>query len=312
MDQVFEKDHSQQRCLACMSPRTAAAFRLDRSWFYRCRDCRSLFCEPTQSGRDLGNYHQAEASALYNHYYDGLRTAQATEILHDLKTWLSPPASLLDVGCGNGLFVSQAAAAGFLSRGVDTSLPPRDMCHVPDQLSQRTVAKEVRQGTMYDVITVLNVLEHVPNPDVFLQDVDRLLRPGGVLACSLPLSSGVIYTLCEWLYRMTGGSAAVPLKTVLQWHTAAPHVFLPTAAGVRRVMRRHFGSSPECFYSQRIVDVRNLSKRIALERKQRHVTAWENVVLYCGGYALGLLGKVAASRGKPDEVYFFVRKPTDG
>lgn len=309
---MFQEDEPLYACLACLSTRTAAAFRLERSWFYRCRECHTLFCEPTRTGGDLGDYHRPEASALYNGYYDGLRASQSAEILRGLRALVPPPASLLDVGCGNGLFVAQAAADGYASRGIDTSLPPRDMCHMPGQLSPCTADEEARQGATYDVVTVLNVLEHVPNPDAFLQVVARLLRPGGILVCSMPLSSGMIYTVCEWFYRITGGSAAVPLKTVLQWHMAAPHVFLPTVAGVRHIMRRNFGSLPEGMRWQRIVDVRNLSKRIALERKQRHVTAWENAVLYCGGHALGVLGQVAANCGKPDEVYFFVRQRNDG
>lgn len=298
-------------CTACLSPRTLPVFRVDSTWFFRCRDCKTLFCKPRRAPLELCDYHQADAADLYNRYYDGLRASQAAEILRGMRIACPPPARLLDVGCGNGLFVAKATEAGYSCRGIDTSLPPRRACHLPDHLSQRSVADEADQGVTYDVVSVLNVLEHVPEPDAFLRVVARLLRPGGVLVCSMPLSSGMIYGLCEWLYRATGGSAVIPLKTVLQWHMAAPHVFLPTVDGIRHLMRRCFGSPPEGIASQRIVDVRNLSNRIALERKQRHVTAWENIVLLCGGYALGSLGAIASSLGRPDEVFFFVRRRTD-
>lgn len=309
---VLTNTTSGQPCLACLSVHTTTAFRLETSWFYRCIDCRSLFCASTQVPRDPEKYHQEETAALYNLYYDGLRSQQACRILDGLRELLPAPARLLDVGCGNGLFVAKAAATGYVSRGIDTSLPPSEACHVPDRLSRRPAKEEARSGERYDVVTLLNVLEHVPNPDSFLADVVSVLRPGGVFICSLPLSNGTVYTLCEWLYRLTGGSAAVPLKTVLQWHMAAPHVFLPTAKGVRVLMQRHFNAVPEVLHHQRIVDVRNLTKRIALERQQRHVTLWENALLMCGGHVMGLLSEWAALCGRPDEVFFFVRRPSHG
>lgn len=261
---------------------------------------------------NLCDYHQADAADLYNRYYDGLRAAQARQILYGLRKLCPPSARLLDIGCGNGLFLAKATEAGYACRGIDTSLPPREACHQPEHLSQRSAIEEADSGAMYDVVSVLNVLEHVPEPDSFLRVVSRLLRPGGLFVCSMPLSSGMIYGICEWLYRVTGGSAVIPLKTVLQWHMAAPHVFLPTIEGIRLLMQRHFGSPPEDIASQQIVDVRNLSNRIALECKQRHVTAWENIVLFGGGHALGALGAIASRLGKPDEVYFFVRRRADG
>lgn len=309
---VLTTTRSSHPCLACLSVRTKTAFRLETSWFYRCDDCHSLFCDSAHVPRDRERYHQEETAALYNLYYDGLRSQQACRILDGLRNLLPAPARLLDVGCGNGLFVAKAAEAGYESRGIDTSLPPREACHVPVRLSRRPAEEEARSGVQYDVVTLLNVLEHVPNPDCFLADVVSVLRPGGMFVCSLPLSNGSVYTVCEWLYRLTGGSAAVPLKTVLQWHMAAPHVFLPTAKGVRELMQRHLHAVPDVLQHQRIVDVRNLTKRIALERQQRHVTLWENALLTCGGHVLGLLSDWAAFSGRPDEVFFFVRRPSHG
>ena len=299
------------RCLACLSRCVKVAFLIESCRFFRCRDCKTLYCDPQRRVGDLSSYHASDSSHFYNTYYDSLRTSQSTEILRGLRAVLPPPATLLDIGCGNGLFVEMAAAAGYESRGIDTSLPPRHALHAADRLSQQAADMEAESGRAYDVVCALNVLEHIPAPDDFLNVVSKLLRPGGVFACAMPLSSGMIYRACEAFYRVTCGTGAIPLKTVLQWHMAAPHVFLPTLRGLKHVMRRHFGTAMEGMRSQRIVDVRNLSKRITLEKKQRPVGAWEHMVLTCGGHVLGVVGAISSHRGWPDEVFFFVRRATN-
>jgi len=270
-----------------------------------------VFSNAPGAARDLSEYHSTDASKNYNQYYDALRAAQAAPILRGLSDLQPPPANLLDIGCGNGVFVKAAADAGYESRGIDTSLPPHECAHAANRVFQGSVFDEVEQGRVYDVVTILNVLEHIPDPNRFLSAVVRLLSPGGICACAMPLSSGTIYRACEVLCKLSFGSLSMPLKTVLQWHMAAPHVFLPTSQGICRIMQRYFGDRPSKMRTQKIVDVRNLHRRIALEQKQRHVSAPELAMLYIGGYGLGVAGRAAATLGRPDEVFFFVERKID-
>jgi SAM-dependent methyltransferase len=63
-----------------------------------------------------------------------------------------------------------------------------------------TITGDVESGLEYepgrfDRILAIHVLEHLPNLPAALQELHRLLRPGGVLSVVLPCEGGTIYTL---------------------------------------------------------------------------------------------------------------------
>jgi len=82
------------------------------------------------------------------------------------------PGRLLDVGCASGLFLLQARQAGWNIAGIE---PNEALCE--DARKNLNGASEIQCKTLemarlqsgFDAITVWDVLEHVPDPQVFLQ-----------------------------------------------------------------------------------------------------------------------------------------------
>jgi 2-polyprenyl-3-methyl-5-hydroxy-6-metoxy-1,4-benzoquinol methylase len=110
------------------------------------------------------------------------------ETLDRLARVIDPPGTLLDVGSYLGLFLKSAAAAGWRGRGIE---PDRDAW----QYSTSTLGLDVAWGTLatcpqpkgaFDAVTLLQVLEHVPDPRQTLADVRGLLRRGGALIVEVP------------------------------------------------------------------------------------------------------------------------------
>lgn len=96
------------------------------------------------------------------------------------------PGHLLDVGCGNGVFLLRAKAAGWKVMGLE-----------PDPLAAATVRQsglDVHTGTLdtfceaasFDVVTTSHVIEHVHNPRVFLNQIFELLRTDGTIWLATP------------------------------------------------------------------------------------------------------------------------------
>ena len=89
---------------------------------------------------------------------------------------------LLDVGCGLGGFVKQCNKLGFHACGIETSSFAVQKCReqglevVEGQLSGMAFG-----GRKFDVITLIEVIEHVTNPTNVIQQAASLLKSGGVV-----------------------------------------------------------------------------------------------------------------------------------
>lgn len=256
-----------------------------------------------------GSYHEELNSATYDAYYSPLRRLQAADILEQLSRLPLSSRRLLDIGCGNGTFVSCARAAGFDAFGIDTSLPPRADCHAAGFLAVRSLTEQERLGERFAVVTLLNVIEHIAEPATFLQEVRRLVEPGSVLVLAHPLVNGSIYRACHLLFRMFGPRMAGPWKTLLQWQSSAPHVFLPTLEGTLRLISATFGRCRVSVRYQKIVSVRNLHKRVRLEAERVRVGRVRQGAMLLAGLGLAIAGRLAAVSGYPDEVFIVVETP---
>lgn len=100
----------------------------------------------------------------------------------------TPATTLLEVGCAYGLFAARALARGWDVSAMDVSAA--GVAHTAARLGI-----DVHRGLLddapftpgsFDAVVAWDVIEHVPDPAVFLGRVHELLRPGGTVALSLP------------------------------------------------------------------------------------------------------------------------------
>lgn len=104
----------------------------------------------------------------------------------------APPLSgcklLLDVGCGNGDFLRQAARRGYAPEGTELS-PESARRASPDgslKVHIGEVASLAFQGGTYRAVTLWHVLEHLREPLAALRTARAALQPDGKLFLSLP------------------------------------------------------------------------------------------------------------------------------
>lgn len=107
--------------------------------------------------------------------------------------------SALDIGCGAGALLTALAAPpfGYSVTGIDMSAIARDYCKkrgfdvldgaLPNQLPAQIVAHAPsRGGRGYDLIVLSEVIEHVPEDRASIAACVDLLKPGGVVVCTVP------------------------------------------------------------------------------------------------------------------------------
>ena len=96
--------------------------------------------------------------------------------------------SVLDVGCGGGILSESMAALGARVTGIDAGQAPLEVAklhllesgHEVDY--QHIMVEELaeQQPESFDVVTCMEMLEHVPDPGSVISSCARLLKPGGM------------------------------------------------------------------------------------------------------------------------------------
>jgi len=92
--------------------------------------------------------------------------------------------SILDIGAGTGAFLSFIKSDFSYVTGIEPNQKARELAQEKG-ISLKQDLNDVR-GKLFDVITMWHVLEHVPNLEETIRDVEALLKPNGILIIAVP------------------------------------------------------------------------------------------------------------------------------
>jgi 2-polyprenyl-3-methyl-5-hydroxy-6-metoxy-1,4-benzoquinol methylase len=154
--------------------------------------CGMVFLYPPPNNEQLLEIYQAD-------YYQSWGISGDDEATRAMKlgtfkrriqqlSGLIAPGKVLDVGCATGFFLEVAFASGWEVYGVELS-------EYAAELARRRFGERIFIGTLeqaqysdgnFDLITLSDLLEHVPDLRSFLLEVRRVLRPGGILMIVTP------------------------------------------------------------------------------------------------------------------------------
>jgi 2-polyprenyl-6-hydroxyphenyl methylase/3-demethylubiquinone-9 3-methyltransferase len=140
----------------------------------------------------------AKFSALAQSWWDPKGPSKPLHDLNPLRLdYVQRIAALagrtaLDVGCGGGILSESMARSGAQVLGIDLSRAVLDVAelHAVDarvDVSYRAVSAEELAGERpgsFDIVTCMEMLEHVPDPALTLSALGRLVKPGGDVVVS--------------------------------------------------------------------------------------------------------------------------------
>jgi len=132
-------------------------------------------------------------SALAHRWWDPTSEFKPLHAINPLRLdWIQkhiPIAGkkVLDVGCGGGILTEAMARAGASAKGVDLSEKALKVADLHSLESGVKVEYEyisaedlaLKESGQYDVVTCMEMLEHVPEPLSIIKACSQLVKPGG-------------------------------------------------------------------------------------------------------------------------------------
>ena len=182
-------------------------------------------------------------------WYRGRRRIIGAE-LHRLP--LPAPARILDAGCGSGRTLEDLVAYGEVS-GIEISPEAAEVARGRDcgEVFVGRLEQLPWEADTFDLITCLDVLEHVPDDRMALTELRRVCRPGGWLVMTVPAYQAL------WSYhdeanrhyrryeRATLRTAIADTGWRLERLTFFNTLLFPPAVAVRLAQRRRRNGGPD-------------------------------------------------------------------
>lgn len=231
-----EQNYHRIDCPLCGEDSFSSVWRKVEIPFVRCVNCGLVFQNPQPAAEELarrydGEYFEYEIENE-DSFYDlmklglndvGFFDIERSILDSSLKEGRQP--SFLDVGCATGKLIfsmqergwkvrgvevcDSSARYGIEKRGLDIHIGPLETAEI--------------QGSSQDAVHCSHLIEHLTDPDAFVAEVVRILRPGGIFIIVTPDISG-------FQSRLFGAD----------WRSAiADHMFLFSRKSLSALMQKH-------------------------------------------------------------------------
>lgn len=190
----------------------------------RCPRCACLWADDArQDDAVLASAYQRVSDSYFDSQPSDPRYSRFYETLEEAMKQYVPGRTILDVGCGDGVFLG-ALSDEWNKRGLEPSTSGASLARKKDLDVVCATLDTANTRYEADVISVLDVIEHVIDPHRFIDSFKRHLRPGGF---ALLLTGDV----GAYSARVAG-----PRWSYLRW---CGHISVFSRSGLRRLLELH-------------------------------------------------------------------------
>jgi 2-polyprenyl-3-methyl-5-hydroxy-6-metoxy-1,4-benzoquinol methylase len=188
-------------CPACGSSRAHLRFEKDGFRYHDCEECGLVYMNPRLNPVATQQFYNSNVNEIYNEtkFHDAQLTKGDDERnlfnLGLLEKHGVRSGRLLEVGCAKGFFLASAMAHGFEVHGLELN---QQLC----DLARAAVGETVRDVDLFDaaypagtfdVLYMRDLIEHIPNPRPFFDELNRVARGGATIVLETHNVDGLIH-----------------------------------------------------------------------------------------------------------------------
>lgn len=159
---------------------------------YYDQDLDLLITLPQPSPENLGRYYESNdyishtdsKRSLFEKAYHFVKGIALKNKLNLINNCSSSKGNLLDIGAGTGDFLFTAKQNGWETIGVEPSEKAKGIA-IGKGIKFSDSTQDL-QSHSFDVITMWHVLEHVPNLEIQIKELKRLVKPNGTIIIAVP------------------------------------------------------------------------------------------------------------------------------
>lgn len=167
-------------------------------WLLECANCKLVTIHPRLSNDKLDKYYPDDYIAYPSAIEDetkwhkradrqrGVRRRCDFSIQESGKS----TGTILDIGSATGIYLKAMQDKGWEAIGLEPSEYAANYAqkHLNLNIIHGYLKEDTFQANQFDLVTLWDVFEHLPNPEETLQIIRKILKPGGVLLLTLPNS----------------------------------------------------------------------------------------------------------------------------
>ena len=167
-------------CEICANDSFKSVYEKDSINVVKCSNCSALRLSDFNIG-ELSNHYSRKIK-----YTDRIDFEKVKK-LSDLSEFIKKDSNtrLLDVGCGKGDYIRYLSSQNINVEGLEPN-PSFNIFYKNIPVSNNFIIDDLYKDNTFDIITLIQVLEHLDNPVQKLETLRRYLKPDGTIVINVP------------------------------------------------------------------------------------------------------------------------------
>ena len=195
-------------------------------YLVECKNCGLKFINPQPETNELVSYYNEEYEVP--EYQKEKIVNKAKKVLSILKEKISSGAKILEIGASHGFFLDEAKRNGLDVYGVEISkvacVNAKKLFGIEIENKDFLRSKYAQRKNFFDVIVLLDVLEHLTDQNKVLSSARIVLKRGGFLVLTLP-------NIDSFEFKLFG--------KYWEWFSPPAHLFYYSPKTVRKMLEKH-------------------------------------------------------------------------